>query len=98
MKILALDIGAGTEDVLLFDDAKESVENCIKMVLPSPSLVFAANVREATRLHQDLFINGDIIGGYTSHDSAVNYCQKHDPDNKELSIEHVEIDKLIGGK
>lgn len=63
MKILALDIGAGTEDVLLFDDAKESVENCVKMVLPSPSLVFAANVREATRLHQDLFINGDIIGG-----------------------------------
>ena len=32
MKILAIDIGAGTEDVLLYDDEKSSVENCIKMV------------------------------------------------------------------
>lgn len=42
--------------------------------------------------------NGDIIGGFSSHDDAVNYCQEHDPNDKELSIEHVEIDKLIGGK
>lgn len=63
MKILALDIGAGTEDVLIYDDAKESVENCLKMVLPSPSQVYAAQVRSATRICQDLFINGDIIGG-----------------------------------
>ncbi len=63
MKILALDIGAGTEDVLLYDDGKKSLENCVKMVLPSPSQVFAAKVREATRLYKDLFISGDIIGG-----------------------------------
>jgi len=63
MKILALDIGAGTEDVLIYDDAKKSVENCLKMILPSPSQVYAAQVRAATRLCQDLFINGDIIGG-----------------------------------
>jgi len=50
MKILALDIGAGTEDVLIYDDAKESVENCLKMVLPSPSQVYAAQVRSATRI------------------------------------------------
>jgi len=63
MRILAVDIGAGTEDMLLYDDEKESVENCVKMVLPSPSQVFAAKVRQATRLCQDLFIKGDIIGG-----------------------------------
>lgn len=63
MKILSLDIGAGTEDVLLYDDEKKSVENCLKMVLPSPSQVFAAKVREATRLSKDLFIKGDVIGG-----------------------------------
>jgi uncharacterized protein (DUF1786 family) len=40
MKILAIDIGAGTEDVLLYDDEKRSIENCIKMVLPSPCQVF----------------------------------------------------------
>lgn len=63
MKILALDIGAGTEDILLYDDEKQSIENCIKMVLPSPSLIYATKVREATCLCQDLFINGDVIGG-----------------------------------
>ncbi len=63
MKILALDIGAGTEDILLYDDKKKNVENCIKIVLPSPSQILAAKVREATRLCQDLYIKGDIIGG-----------------------------------
>lgn len=63
MKVLALDIGAGTQDILLYDSRKKSVENCVKMVLPSPSQIFAAEVREATRLHRDLSISGDIIGG-----------------------------------
>jgi uncharacterized protein (DUF1786 family) len=63
MKILAIDIGAGTEDVLLYDDEKRSIENCIKMVLPSPSQVFAAKVKTATRQGNDLFVKGDTIGG-----------------------------------
>lgn len=58
-----MDIGAGTEDILLYDDGKQSVENCVKMVLPSPSLIFAEEVREATRLYKDLFVKGDTIGG-----------------------------------
>ena len=63
MKILAIDIGAGTEDVLIYDTGKKSVENCIKMVLPSPCQVFASQVRVATRLCKDLFVTGDVIGG-----------------------------------
>jgi uncharacterized protein (DUF1786 family) len=63
MKVLALDIGAGTEDVLLFDSQKKNIENCIKLVLPSPSSVFAAKVRGATQLCRDVFVKGEIIGG-----------------------------------
>ncbi len=63
MKILAMDIGAGTKDILLYDDNKKSVENCIKMVLPSPSLVYAEKIREATRLRSDIFLKGHSIGG-----------------------------------
>lgn len=63
MKILAMDIGAGTEDVLLYDDEKRTIENCIKMILPSPSQVFAAKVKAATRQDRDLFVSGDTIGG-----------------------------------
>jgi len=33
------------------------------MVLPSPSRVFAEKVKEATQLHNDLFVSGDTIGG-----------------------------------
>ena len=63
MKVLALDIGAGTKDVLLFDSQKKNIENCIKLVLPSPSQVFAAKIKEATQLRKDLFVKGEIIGG-----------------------------------
>jgi uncharacterized protein (DUF1786 family) len=58
-----MDIGAGTKDVLLFDSQKESIENCVKLVLPSPSQFFAKRIRKATRLHKDIFVKGDIIGG-----------------------------------
>jgi len=76
MKILALDIGAGTEDVLLYDDRKKRLENCVKMVLPSPSQIFAAKVREATRLCKDIFINGDIIGGGAFAFALRNHVEK----------------------
>ena len=63
MKILAIDIGAGTEDILLYDDKKRSIENCVKMVLPAPCQVFAEKVRTVTGQCKDLFIKGDTIGG-----------------------------------
>ncbi|UCH01798.1 MAG: hypothetical protein JSV20_08160, partial [Candidatus Bathyarchaeota archaeon] len=62
MRILAIDIGAGTQDILLYDDTK-NIENCIKMVLPSPHLIFAQKIRAATLRKQDVFVDGDIIGG-----------------------------------
>jgi len=76
MKILAMDIGAGTEDILLYDDRKKSVENCVKMVLPSPSQVFVAKVREATRLYKDVFVKGDIIGGGAFASALRNHVEK----------------------
>ncbi len=76
MKILALDIGAGTEDVLFYDDKKKSLENCVKMVLPSPSQIFAAKVRRATRLCKDLFIKGDTIGGGAFAFALRNHVEK----------------------
>jgi len=63
MKVLAIDIGAGTSDILLYDDSKRSIENCIKMVLPSPCLIYAEKVATATQKRVDLFLRGDTIGG-----------------------------------
>jgi len=76
MKILAMDIGAGTEDVLLYDNRKKNIENCVKMVSPAPSQVLAAKVREATRLYMDIFVKGDVIGGGAFAFALRNHIEK----------------------
>ena len=37
MQILTVDIGTGTQDILLFD-SERAPENCLKLVAPSPTL------------------------------------------------------------
>jgi uncharacterized protein (DUF1786 family) len=75
MKILSIDIGAGTEDILLYDDEK-NIENCIKMILPSPSLLFASKVEEATEAGKNLHISGDVIGGGRFTVAIKNHLKK----------------------
>lgn len=62
MKILALDIGAGTTDILLYDSGR-TIENCVKLVIPSASLVHAAHVAAVTAQGKDVFVEGFTIGG-----------------------------------
>jgi len=59
MKILAIDIGAGTQDILLFDSEKK-IENCMSLVLPTPSKVLADRLKA---IEGPVFIRGDTIGG-----------------------------------
>ncbi|MGC8872966.1 MAG: DUF1786 domain-containing protein [Chloroflexia bacterium] len=60
--ILALDIGSGTQDLLFYDPARP-VENCVKMVLPSPTTILAARIARATEAGQDIFLEGLRMGG-----------------------------------
>jgi uncharacterized protein (DUF1786 family) len=62
MQILAVDVGTGTQDVLLFDTDKEP-ENALKMVMPSPTVLRAQAIREATRTGADLLLTGVTMGG-----------------------------------
>lgn len=62
MRILAADIGTGTQDILLFDSEKE-MENSLLMVMPSPTQVIAGKVREATDAGKDIVLTGTIMGG-----------------------------------
>ena len=48
LRILAIDVGAGTQDILLYDSSK-SPENCFKMVLPSQTQIVGQRIRQATR-------------------------------------------------
>src|SRR4030042_6610069 len=59
MKILAIDIGAGTQDILLFD-SKKKIENCTSLVLPTPSKIFSERLK---RIKGNIYIYGDTIGG-----------------------------------
>ena len=57
MQILTVDIGTGTQDVLLFDSERE-LENCFKLVLPSPTVVVADRIRAATAARKRLVLHG----------------------------------------
>ncbi len=62
MKILAIDIGTGTQDILLFDSTT-TIENCFKMVMPAPTVIAAGRIRQATRARKPLALTGTNMGG-----------------------------------
>lgn len=62
MQILAVDIGTGTQDILLFD-SERAPENCLKLVMPSPTLLIGQRIRHATEIGRPLLITGVIMGG-----------------------------------
>jgi uncharacterized protein (DUF1786 family) len=62
MLILAVDIGGGTQDILLFDSLK-TMENCVKMVMPSPTIALATKIRATTRSKRPILFTGVNMGG-----------------------------------
>ena len=66
--LLAIDVGAGTQDILLYDPAREP-ENCLKLVLPSQTQVVGAKVRAATAARRPLHLQGGVMGGGASSDA-----------------------------
>ena len=61
MNILAIDIGAGTQDILIYDsDLTRDLESAYKLVLPSPTRIVADELR---RTQEDVVIFGDTMGG-----------------------------------
>ena len=59
---LILDIGSGTQDVLLYQEGLE-LENCPKFILPSPARNVAARIRELTKAGRDIYLFGQNMGG-----------------------------------
>src|ERR671932_29324 len=74
MQILTVDVGTGTQDVLLFDADRE-LENCFKLVLPSPTVAVAARVRAATAARQLLVLSGVTMGGGPSHWATLDHVR-----------------------
>src|SRR5512138_1589191 len=74
MKILAIDIGTGTQDILLFDSETE-VENCLQMIMPSPTVLVARQIRQATARGEDVLLTGTIMGGGPSSWAADDHLR-----------------------
>lgn len=59
---LCLDIGSGTQDVLLYSPDIE-LENCPKFVLPSPALQIGKRIAALTEEGKDIWLHGHNMGG-----------------------------------
>jgi len=66
MRILAVDVGTGTQDILLFDSSGP-VENNVKLVMPSATSIAAGRIRRATEQRQAVLLTGVIQGGGPCH-------------------------------
>ncbi|MDD1653414.1 MAG: DUF1786 domain-containing protein [Methanomicrobiales archaeon] len=62
MTLLAVDIGRGTQDILVSDPGIP-VENCPKMVLPAPSVVIGRRIRKAREEGRPIHLTGTTMGG-----------------------------------
>ncbi len=60
--MLAVDVGAGTADILLTRPG-ETLENAVKLVVPSRTRVVAAQIAAATRRRQTVVFTGPVMGG-----------------------------------
>ena len=69
LRVLAIDVGAGTQDVLVYDADREP-ENCPKLVLPSQTQVVGRRIREATAVGRPVHLTGTLMGGGASGEAA----------------------------
>jgi uncharacterized protein (DUF1786 family) len=66
MRVLAVDVGTGTQDIVLFDSS-EPVENALQMVMPSPTQIAAGRIRRATSSGRAVALTGVVAGGGPCH-------------------------------
>jgi uncharacterized protein (DUF1786 family) len=74
MQILTIDVGTGTQDVLLFDSERE-LENCFKLVMPSPTVVMADRIRATTAARSKLVLQGVTMGGGPCHWATMDHVR-----------------------
>jgi uncharacterized protein (DUF1786 family) len=60
--VLAVDVGAGTSDIL-FTRPGQSLENAVKLVVPSATQVAGARIAAATARGQTVVFRGPVMGG-----------------------------------
>jgi uncharacterized protein (DUF1786 family) len=62
MKILAVDIGTGTQDIYLYNSNLD-MENNFKLVVPSPTMIIHQQIKRATERGDPILLTGMTMGG-----------------------------------
>ena len=75
MKILCVDVGTGTQDILLFDTNLHP-ENSFKLVVPSPTMMLRRHLQAATRQGNPVLLTGVTMGGGPSHWAAEDHLKQ----------------------
>lgn len=72
MTLLAIDVGAGTQDILMYEDGG-SLEGSTKMVLPSQTVIVAGRIDQARLRGKNIYLKGPIMGGGPSSASIARH-------------------------
>ncbi len=74
MQVLAVDVGTGTQDIFLLQTGL-GLENGLKLVMPSPTMIVRRRIREATRAGRAILLTGVTMGGGPSHWAAEEHVR-----------------------
>ncbi len=72
-RVLTIDVGTGTQDILLFESGR-TIENNVKMVMPSPTVIVAERIKRATATGEPLLLTGVTMGGGPCHWAARDHA------------------------
>lgn len=73
VRVLAVDVGTGTQDILLFEGGK-TIENNFRLVMPSPTVIVAKKIKQATREGEPILLTGVTMGGGPCHWAARDHA------------------------
>ncbi len=74
MQILAVDVGTGTQDILLLRPG-QALENAFKLVMPSPTMIIRRRLQQATQRKQAVLLSGVMMGGGPCHWAAEDHLR-----------------------
>ncbi len=75
MRVIAVDVGTGTQDILVYD-TEAVLENNVKMVLPSQTAIIADRIKAVTERGHNLFLHGETMGGGPSGAAVRAHIQR----------------------
>jgi uncharacterized protein (DUF1786 family) len=70
--MVAIDVGAGTQDILIYE-AGMPYENLTKLVVPSQTQIVGRRIRQVTRAGVPLHLTGTVMGGGASSDAVKDH-------------------------